>query len=154
MAFGPVNAGGGASGPTLEGISAQIDAARREASRALEDHVKAENPHGVTTETIGAVPDSRKVNGKPLSGDVSLTASDVGAVPVTRKVNGKSLCGDITLAASDVGAAAANHTHSVFHAGTTAPGDTKLLWIDTNSATGGLKYHNGSAWVHVPVAYT
>lgn len=32
------------------------------------------------------------------------SASDVGAVPTTRKVNGKALSADITLAASDVGA--------------------------------------------------
>ena len=40
------------------------------------------------------------------------------------------------------------------HVGATAPSNTKCLWIDTSSSTnGGLKYHNGSAWVHVPVAY-
>ena len=42
----------------------------------------------------------------------------------------------------------------VFVAGTTAPENTKLLWIDTTATTGGLKYYNGSSWVHVPVAYT
>lgn len=59
---------------------------------------------------------------------------------------------------SDIGAAAASHTHTqsqisdfqVFHVGTTAPTNTKLLWIDTAN---GLKYYNGSAWVTVPVAY-
>lgn len=42
---------------------------------------------------------------------------------------------------------------AVFSAGTTAPSNTKLLWIDTTATTGGLKYYNGSAWVYVPVAY-
>lgn len=42
----------------------------------------------------------------------------------------------------------------IFQAGTAAPADTSLLWIDTAAGTGGLKYHNGTAWVHVPVAYT
>lgn len=42
----------------------------------------------------------------------------------------------------------------VFSVGTTAPSNTKLLWIDTTATTGGLKYYNGSAWVHVPVAFT
>lgn len=42
------------------------------------------------------------VNSK--TGAVSLAASDVGAVPTTRKVNGKALSADITLSASDVGA--------------------------------------------------
>lgn len=41
----------------------------------------------------------------------------------------------------------------VYSAGTTAPTNTNLLWIDTNSTTGGLKYYNGTSWVHVPVAY-
>lgn len=41
-----------------------------------------------------------------------------------------------------------------FAAGTAAPANTKALWIDTTPGTGGLKYHNGTAWVHVPVAYT
>lgn len=43
---------------------------------------------------------------------------------------------------------------NVFYVGSRAPSDTKLLWIDTNSTSGGLKYYNGSSWVHVPVAYT
>ena len=29
----------------------------------------------------------------------------------------------------------------------------KLLWIDSNTSTGGLKYYNGSSWKHVPVAW-
>lgn len=42
----------------------------------------------------------------------------------------------------------------VFSAGATAPSDKKLLWIDTNISTGGLKYYNGTAWVTVPVGYS
>lgn len=42
----------------------------------------------------------------------------------------------------------------VFAAGAEAPEDTGVLWIDTASGTGGLKYFNGSAWVPVPVSYT
>ena len=40
----------------------------------------------------------------------------------------------------------------VFSIGTTAPTDTKLLWIDTTSNSG-LKYYNGSAWVTMPVCW-
>ncbi|HPU18197.1 MAG TPA: hypothetical protein PLZ27_05975, partial [Bacillota bacterium] len=50
------------------------------------------------------VPDTRKVNGKALSSDITLGAADIGAVPTTRKVNNKALSQDITLSASDVGA--------------------------------------------------
>ena len=41
-----------------------------------------------------------------------VTAAQVGAVPTTRKVNGKALSADVTLAAADVGAAAAGHSHA------------------------------------------
>lgn len=44
------------------------------------------------------------INGKPLDGPITLTASDVGAIPTTRTINNKSLSNDITLTASDVGA--------------------------------------------------
>lgn len=54
----------------------------------------------------GYVPTSRTVNGKALSGNISLSASDVGAVPTSRTVNGKALSGNISLSASDVGAGA------------------------------------------------
>lgn len=81
------------------------------------------------------------------------TAADVGAAAAGH-----------THTAADVGAAAAGHTHTAadvgakasgwkpFYAGTSAPSDTTQLWIDTTATTGGLKYHNGSAWVHVPVS--
>jgi hypothetical protein len=53
---------------------------------------------------VGAVPTSRTINNKALSANVSLTASDVNAVPTTRTVNGKPLSTNISLSASDVGA--------------------------------------------------
>ena len=40
------------------------------------------------------------------------------------------------------------------YVGTTAPGNTRLLWIDTTASTGGLKYYNGTTWVVVPVSYS
>lgn len=40
-----------------------------------------------------------------------------------------------------------------YYAGTSAPSNKNLLWIDTTATTGGLKYYNGSSWVHVPVAF-
>lgn len=41
----------------------------------------------------------------------------------------------------------------VFSIGTTAPSDTRLLWIDTTSNSG-LKYYNGSTWVTMPVCWS
>lgn len=51
------------------------------------------------TETDPTVPSWAKASSKP-----SYTAAEVGAVPTTRKINGKALSADITLSASDVGA--------------------------------------------------
>lgn len=51
------------------------------------------------TETDPTVPAWAKAETKP-----TYTASDVGAVPTTRTVNGKALSGNITLSASDVNA--------------------------------------------------
>ncbi|MCM1136329.1 MAG: hypothetical protein NC400_12240 [Clostridium sp.] len=84
------------------------------------------------------VPTARKVNGKALSGDISLTAADVGArpsnwiptaaqvgaVPTTRKVNNKALSADISLSATDVGAAAASHSHTAAQVGAAASNHT------------------------------
>ena len=41
-----------------------------------------------------------------------------------------------------------------YSVGTTAPENTNLLWVDTTETTGGLKYYDGTAWKHVPVAVT
>lgn len=50
--------------------------------------------------------------------------------------------------------AVSGFSSDVFSVGSSAPSNTKLLWIDTNATTGGLKYYNGSSWTPVPVAYT
>lgn len=38
--------------------------------------------------------------------------------------------------------------------GEAPPENTNVFWIDPTPVTGGLKYHNGTAWVHVPVGYS
>ena len=38
------------------------------------------NPHNVTAAQVGAVPTTRKVNGKTLSSDITLSSADVGAI--------------------------------------------------------------------------
>nr|ELR5199341.1 phage tail protein [Providencia rettgeri] len=89
------------------------------------------------TNANGRVPNTRKVNNKPLSADITLSAGDVGAytkaetdtkvadakkagtdannnangrVPTLRKVNGKALSTDISLTAGDVGAYSKSET--------------------------------------------
>ena len=54
------------------------------------------------------VSDWAKADSKP-----SYTASEVGAVPTTRTVNGKALSGDISLVPSDIGAAASSDIPTV-----------------------------------------
>lgn len=62
------------------------------------------------------VPKTRKINGKGLSTDITLTPADIGSptsaefttglatkVPTSRKINGKPLTADVTLVAGDVG---------------------------------------------------
>ncbi|MBI6377083.1 phage tail protein [Proteus mirabilis] len=109
------------------GVS-KADAAQKTANDAVSKANTAQTAaNNANTNANGRVPNTRKVNGKPLSADISLTAGDVGAatpaqvneaktaannannnangrVPNTRKVNGKSLSADIRLTASDVGA--------------------------------------------------
>lgn len=150
MAFGLTNA------PGVD--SAELEQIRRTAENAVPKTTTVNGKPltgniSLTHADVGAVPVTRTVNGKALGSDISLTPSDVGAVPVTRKVNGKVLSGDISLTAADVGAAASGHSHTFFVAQAAAPGDKTVLWIDTTAKTGGLKYFNGSAWVPVPVIY-
>ena len=131
--------------------NAAVDSMAQTAATLVEDAVdKQKNqPNGIaglnssgklvqmpTASDIGAVPTTRKINNKSLSGDLTLsaadvsaiptseknaangiaglnssgklmqmpTASDVGAVPTTRKINNKALSGDLTLSAADVSA--------------------------------------------------
>lgn len=51
------------------------------------------NPHAVTAAQAGAVPTTRKVNGKALSSDITLSAADVAAVPTT----GGTMTGPLTI---------------------------------------------------------
>lgn len=75
------------------------------------------NPHGVTAAQVGAVPTTRKVNGKALSSDISLSASDVGAdasgaasgvqTNLNNHANNKNNPHGVTVA--QIGAAPASH---------------------------------------------
>ena len=80
----------------------------------------------VQTQLNNKVPTTRKINSKPLSSDITLSASDVNAVPTTRKINGKALSADITLSATDVNALPSS---------TTIPSKTSQLTNDSNFVT-------------------
>lgn len=64
-----------------------------------------------------------------------------GKVPTSRTINGKALTGNITLSASDVGAAASSHSHSNYVALTTAQTITGVKTFNaSNIFTGEQKF--------------
>ena len=75
------------SGIPVSDLSLEVRELLRKANSALQ------------SESDPTVPSWAKQSSKP-----SYTASEVGAVPTTRKINGKALSSDVTLDASDVGA--------------------------------------------------
>lgn len=120
-------------------------------------------------ENIGAVPTSRTINGKALSGNISLSASDVGArpstwtptaanvgaVPTSRTVNGKALSANITLSASDVGATTKDgaFTHGTYN-GDFNEAPLGTWWTQpANAATNGCaNYPEGATYGFVTTA--
>ena len=86
-------------------VSTQISQAKLDGQNVdLSGYATKDDISKITTTSLGAVPKTRKVNGKALSTDITLSASDVSAVPTSRKINNKTLSADISLDASDVGA--------------------------------------------------
>ena len=151
--------GGGGSGEGGSGITYRLTKSGSTITLTGSDGSSSSVADSDTTTSVdlsGYVPTSRTVNGKALTGNISLSASDVGAaasshthddryfteseinsklsgyVPTSRTVNGKALTGNISLSASDVGAAASSHTHSYLPlAGGKLTGD---LTLDSGSA--------------------
>lgn len=109
---------------------------------------------GVTavTQTLGSdhttLPTSKAVS------DAMVQAGNLPAGGLTDQALVKASNGNYDVKWADVKYAEDGHTHPIFSAGTAAPAETHLLWVDTTPNTGGLKYHNGAGWVHVPVAYS
>lgn len=86
----------------IKNVNSTQNTSISENKTAIQNHANnKENPHGVTATQIGAVPTSRTVNGKALSGNIALTASDVGARPSTWMPT-----------ASEVGATPASHANN------------------------------------------
>lgn len=88
----------------------------------------------------------------------TFTASKAGTVPASGGGITKYLRADGTWTTIDKTPVIGTNTDYAIYIGTTAPasGTTPLLWIDTTSSTGFLKYRssNTSAWTAVPVAWT
>lgn len=86
------------------------------------------------------------------------SSAHAGTVPKSDGSTTKYLRADGTWTAIDKTPVIGTNTNYAIYIGTTAPasGTTPLLWIDTTSSTGFLKYRssNTSAWTAVPVAWT
>ena len=113
-----------------------VSAAERTAWNAKADgtatsaHIaNTNNPHGVTAAQVGAVPTTRKVNGKALSADVTLTAGDVGAFGML----GSSTTADLDTCKTP-GCLLVHNSCANWPAGETA--DWGLLWIVANGSGG------------------
>lgn len=118
---------------------------------AIELHAPVTSVNGDTgdvtiTETDPTVPSWAKAATKP-----SYTASEVGAVPTTRKVNGKALSSDITLSASDVSALPSSttipsKTSDLTNDSGFITGYTETDPIFTASAAHGITSGNITSW--------
>lgn len=144
-------------------------------SRAVNDLIShignRNNPHNVTISQIGAAAASHSHDASAInSGTLAVARGGTGKASWT--ANG-IVYANATNSLSQLAPTSANsvivvgpsgaptfttianiQNISIYHVGTSAPSNTKLLWIDTTANTGGLKYHNGSSWVHVPTAYS
>ncbi|MGY3887192.1 phage tail protein [Aeromonas aquatica] len=107
----------------------------------------------VTVESTGAdlalgafVPIERKVNGKELRQDITITLAELKGVPLVRKVNNKALDKDITLTPDDIGALDRKKGGKV-EAPLTVSGQLQVHSVDGYgariSASDGLLYFQG-----------
>ena len=144
---------------------------RGDRGKTAYDHSQAAgNPHGTTAAQVGARPNTWVPTPEEVGADPKGSASTVQSALNTHVGNStihitsaERTKWNAKLDASQRGAANgvapldANRKipeeylpqQGGFVAQTTAPTNTKLLWIDTSGANGIIKYHNGSAWITV-----
>lgn len=93
----------------------EINTKLNEKANSSHTHTKSQITDFPTSMPASDVYSWAKQSSKP-----SYSASEVGAVPTSRKVNGKALSSDISLSAGDVGAATSSHSHN--YAGSSSAG--------------------------------
>ena len=93
----------------------EINTKLNEKANSRHTHTKSQITDFPTSMPASDVYSWAKQSSKP-----SYSASEVGAVPTSRKVNGKTLSSDISLSASDVDAAPSSHSHN--YAGSSSAG--------------------------------
>ena len=113
---------------SMDGAGSGLDADLLDGKHGSEYATKAQGTkadsaiQGVQGNGTTITPNANKV--------VNVTPSNIGAVPNTRKVNNKALSADITLIPSDIGAAASNHGN---HVPTTQTANNKVFLRNDNS---------------------
>ena len=93
----------------------EINTKLNEKANSRHTHTKSQITDFPTSMPASDVYSWAKQSSKP-----SYSASEVGAVPTSRKVNGKTLSSDISLSAGDVDAAPSSHSHN--YAGSSSAG--------------------------------
>ena len=113
---------------SMDGAGSGLDADLLDGKHGSEYATKAQGTkadsaiQGVQGNGTTITPNANKV--------VNVTPSNIGAVPNTRKINNKALSADITLTPSDIGAAASSHGN---HVPTTQTANNKVFLRNDNS---------------------
>lgn len=113
---------------SMDGAGSGLDADLLDGKHGSEYATKAQGTkadsaiQGVQGNGTTITPNANKV--------VNVTPSNIGAVPNTRKINNKALSADITLIPSDIGAAASSHGN---HVPTTQTANNKVFLRNDNS---------------------
>lgn len=128
-------------------LSEQVASAKDEINTAVSEAQEAVNEAREAVEEASEEIDAKLAQAKQEIADALLE------IPNSENLVVKADLADYALK-TYVDDALASLVTDIYVASTTAPNNTKLLWIDTTASTGGLKYYNGSAWTHVPVAWS
>ena len=140
MAYGFVNVGGGGGGLSQDGLEELRSAVTAAGTSAAEAKTTADTALAAANSAKSAA-DTAVITGydRPKSAIAVSTANALKEI-FEQTGSGGETGSEVTLA--------------FYHIGPEPPENTKLLWIDTTAGgTGGLKYHTGSAWAAVPVAW-
>lgn len=118
-------------------------------------NVTLTNSNGTVTATYTLSDGTTKTGSYPATtiaaGSVTNAMMGQNSVSTNNIINGSITIDDLS---EELVAYLNSLAPQPYVAGTSAPTNNKLFWLDTTATTGGLKYYNGSAWVAVPFQYT
>ena len=131
----------------MEAHQAESDAKNQAQDTAFVNHLKdINNPHKVTKQQLGLSNVENK-NSETIREELTKenVTNALGYTPLTPAEVTTQISTEINNLHATIAAT------NPFIVSTSAPSNTHVFWIDPNN---GLKYHNGSTWVAVPVAWT